>query len=214
MKIWVKAICITSFVIQMSACSSSVQTKNDLRPAQAVQNGIQQNVEGKGIVDIPEAYKDKLKGLETVKGRVLHIKDGDTIDVNLKGQKQTIRLLLLDTPESVSQKIPPQKMGKEASLFLKKQLKGKSVTLVYDRGPKEDKYGRKLAYVFCEGIHINELMVKSGYGIVAYISKPNTSLLPQMLESEKEAKASKTGVWSIKGYVDEEKHHYNRNDAA
>ncbi|MES5957395.1 thermonuclease family protein [Bacillus fungorum] len=214
MKIWIKAICITSFVIQMSACSSSAQTKNDSRPAQAVQNGIEQHAEGKSIVDIPEAYKDKLKGLETVKGKVLHIKDGDTIDVNLKGQKQTIRLLLLDTPESVSQKIPPQKMGKEASLFLKKQLKGKSVTLVYDRGPKEDKYGRKLAYVFCEGIHINELMVKSGYGIVAYISKSNTSLLPQMLESEKEAKASKTGVWSIKGYVDEEKHHYNRNDAA
>ncbi|MEC2578884.1 hypothetical protein P9W95_01845, partial [Bacillus cereus] len=69
MKIWIKAICITSFVIQMSACSSSVQTKNDSRPAQAVQNGIQQNVEGKGIVDIPEAYKGKLKGLETVKGK-------------------------------------------------------------------------------------------------------------------------------------------------
>ncbi|PFZ89269.1 thermonuclease family protein [Bacillus wiedmannii] len=214
MKIWIKAICITTFVFQMSACSSSTQTKNDSRPAQAVQNGIQQHVEGKGIVDIPEAYKWKLKGLETAKGKVLHIKDGDTIDVNVKGQKQTVRLLLLDTPESVSQKIPPQKMGKEASLFLKKQLKGKSVTLVYDRGPKEDKYGRKLAYVFCEGIHINELMVKLGYGIVSYISKPNISLLPQMLESEKEAKASKTGVWSIKGYVDEEKHHYNRNDAA
>ncbi|XBO88257.1 thermonuclease family protein [Bacillus paranthracis] len=198
----------------MAAYSSSTQTKNDSRPAQAVQNGIQQHVEGKGIGDIPEAYKGKIKGLETAKGKVLHIKDGDTIDVDVKGQKQTVRLLLLDTPESVSQKIPPQKMGKEASLFLKKQLKGKSVTLVYDRGPKEDKYGRKLAYVFCEGIHINELMVKSGYGIVAYISKPNTSLLPQMLESEKEAKASKTGVWSIKGYVDEEKHHYNRNDAA
>ena len=214
MKIWIKAIFLTSFVFQMAAYSSSTQTKNDSRPAQAVQNGIQQHMEGKGIVDIPEAYKEKLRGLETVKGKVLHIKDGDTIDVNVKGQKQTVRLLLLDTPESVSQKIPPQKMGKEASLFLKKQLKGKSVTLVYDRGPKEDKYGRKLAYVFCEGIHINELMVKSGYGIVAYISKPNTSLLPQMLESEKEAKASKTGVWSIKGYVDEEKHHYNRNDAA
>lgn len=214
MKIWIKAICITSFVIQMSACSSSVQTKNDSRPAQAVQNGIQQNVEGKGIVDISEAYKGKLKGLETVKGKVLHIKDGDTIDVNVKGQKQTVRLLLLDTPESVSNKIPPQKMGKKASSFLKKQLKGKNVTIVYDRGPKEDKYGRKLAYVFCVGVHINELMIKSGYGIVAYISKLNTTLLPQMLESEKESKASNTGVWNIKGYVDEEKHHYNRNDAA
>ncbi|EJR80171.1 MULTISPECIES: thermonuclease family protein [Bacillus cereus group] len=214
MKIWIKAICITSFAIQMSACSSSTQTKNDSRPAQAVQNGIQQHTVGKAIVGIPEAYNEKLKGLETVKGKVIHIKDGDTIDVNVKGQKQTVRLLLLDTPESVSQKIPPQKMGKEASSFLKKQLDGKSVTLVYDQGPKEDKYGRKLAYVFCNGIHINELMAKSGYGIIAYISKPNTTLLPEMLEAEKEAKESMAGVWSIKGFVDEKKRHYNRNDAA
>lgn len=104
----------------MSACSSSAQTKNDSRPAQAVQNGIQQHVEGKDIVDIPEAYKRKLKGLETVKGKVLHIKDGDTIDVNVKGQKQTVRLLLLDTPESVSQKNPTTKDGKR-SFFLFKE---------------------------------------------------------------------------------------------
>ncbi|PER10590.1 thermonuclease family protein [Bacillus cereus] len=214
MKIWIKAICITSFVFQMTACSNSTQTKNDSRPVQTVQNGIQQHTVGKAIVDIPEAYNEKLKGLETVKGKVIHIKDGDTIDVNVNGQKQTVRLLLLDTPESVSQKIPPQKMGKEASFFLKKQLDGKSITLVYDQGPKEDKYGRKLAYVFCDGIHINELMAKSGYGIIAYISKPNTTLLPEMLEAEKEAKEAKAGVWSIKGFVDEKNRHYNRNDAA
>lgn len=52
----------------MSACSSSTQM-NDSKPAQTVQKGMQQYVEGKGIVDIPEAYKGKLKGLETVKGR-------------------------------------------------------------------------------------------------------------------------------------------------
>ncbi len=68
MKIWIKVICITSFVFQMSACSSSTQM-NDSKPAQTVQKGMQQHVEGKGIVDIPEAYKRKLKGLETVKGR-------------------------------------------------------------------------------------------------------------------------------------------------
>lgn len=214
MKIWIKAICLTSFVFQMSACSSSTQTVSDLRPTETTQKGIQQHVEGKGIVDIPEVYKGKLKDLETVKGRVLHIRDGDTIDVNVSGQKQTVRLLLVDTPESVSQKIPPQKMGKETSSFLKKQLEGESVTLVYDRGPKEDKYGRKLAYVFCNGVHINELMVKSGYGIIAYISKLNTTLLPEILEAEKEAKESMVGVWSIKGFIDEKKRHYNRNDAA
>lgn len=87
MKIWIKAICITSFVFQMAACSNSTQIKNDSRPAQSVKNGIQQHAEGKGIVDILEAYKEKVKGLETVKGKVLHIKDGDTIDVNVKGQR-------------------------------------------------------------------------------------------------------------------------------
>lgn len=102
----------------------------------------------------------------------------------------------------------------EGSVVIFKETIKKSVTLAYDGGLKEDKYGRKLAYVFCEGITINELMFKSGYGIVAYTSKSNTSLLPQMLESEKHAKASKTGVWSIKGFVDEEKHHGNRIDAA
>jgi micrococcal nuclease len=35
-----------------------------------------------------------------------------------------------------------------------------------------------------------------------------------MLDAENEAKSSKNGVWSIKGFVDEKKHHYNRNDAA
>ncbi|HDR7001241.1 thermonuclease family protein [Bacillus cereus] len=212
-KFLIKVSIVPSCIVMLTACSSSTQM-NDSKPVQTAQKGIQQQVEGKGIVDIPEVYKGKLKGLETVKGKVLHIRDGDTIDVNVKGQKQTVRLLLLDTPESVSQKIPPQKMGKEASSFLKKQLDGKSVTLVYDQGPKEDKYGRKLAYVFCNGIHINELMAKSGYGIISYISKPNTTLLPEMLEAEKEAKESMAGVWSIKGFVDEKKRHYNRNDAA
>ncbi|MFV5916913.1 thermonuclease family protein [Bacillus cereus] len=212
-KFLIKVSIVPSCIVMLTACSSSTQM-NDSKPVQTVQKGIQQHVEGKGIVDIPEVYKGKLKGLETVKGKVLHIKDGDTIDVNVKGQKQTVRLLLLDTPESVSQKIPPQKMGKEASSFLKKQLEGKSVTLVYDRGQKEDKYGRKLAYVFCDGIHINEIMVKSGYGIIAYISRPNTTLLPEMLEAEKEAKETRAGVWNIKGFVDEKNRHYNRNDAA
>lgn len=89
-------------------------------------------------------------------------------------------------------------MEKEASSFLKKQLYGKSVTLVYDYGPKQDKYGRESAYVFFEGIHINELMVKSGYGTVAYISKPNTLLFPQMLEIEKEVRHQRLVCGTLK----------------
>lgn len=110
-KFLIKVSIVPSCIVMLTACISSTQM-NDSKPVQTAQKGIQQQVEGKGIVDIPEVYKGKLKGLETVKGKVLHIRDGDTIDVNVKGQKQTVRLLLLDTSESVSQKIPPQKMGK------------------------------------------------------------------------------------------------------
>lgn len=50
MKIWIKAICLTSFVLQMAACSNSTQINNESRPAQAVQNGIQQHMEGKVLL--------------------------------------------------------------------------------------------------------------------------------------------------------------------
>ncbi|PEB54554.1 hypothetical protein COO03_04755 [Bacillus sp. AFS098217] len=218
MKVLTKVVVITSCILTLAACSTSTNTKNS-QPDQKPENGTQQADIQKNSVDVPTEYKAKLEGLEIVKGHVTHVKDGDTVDVQVNDPKQPMRilptrLLLLNTPESVSKKIPPQQMSKEASAFLKQRIEGKDVTLVYDKGPKEDKYGRKLAYVFCEGEHINELMVKLGYGIVAYITKPNTTLLPEMLEAEKQAKLSKNGVWSIKGYVDEKSRHYNRNDAA
>ncbi|SCC37153.1 Uncharacterized protein BTT61001_02795 [Bacillus thuringiensis] len=75
MKSWIKIACITAFVSQIATCSSSNQTINESRPAQTVQKGVQQHVEGKDIVDIPEVYMNKLNGLETVKGKVVHIKD-------------------------------------------------------------------------------------------------------------------------------------------
>ncbi|PEL82567.1 thermonuclease [Bacillus wiedmannii] len=54
-----KIACITAFVSQIAACSSTNQTINDSRPAQTVQKRIQQHAEGQGIFDIPETYKNK-----------------------------------------------------------------------------------------------------------------------------------------------------------
>ncbi|AZJ23969.1 thermonuclease [Bacillus wiedmannii] len=59
MKSWIKIACITAFVSQIAACSSTNQTINDSRPAQTVQKRIQQHAEGQGIFDIPETYKNK-----------------------------------------------------------------------------------------------------------------------------------------------------------
>lgn len=116
MKKWIKAICITSFVFQIAACGNSTQTKMIQDLPKQYKTGYNSTWKGKVLLIFRKLIREN-KGLETVKGKVLHIKDGDTIDVNVKGQKQTVRLLLLDTPESVSQKFHHKRWGKKPLLF-------------------------------------------------------------------------------------------------
>ncbi|MFD6511017.1 MULTISPECIES: hypothetical protein [unclassified Bacillus (in: firmicutes)] len=79
MKPWIKIACITSLVFQITVCSSSTQT-NDSKAVQIARKTVQQGTETKkSSIDIPGAYKDKLKGLDTVKGKVVYTKDGDTV---------------------------------------------------------------------------------------------------------------------------------------
>lgn len=74
--------------------------------------------------------------------------DGDTIEVTLKGEteSQTVRLIGIDTPETVHPNKEIEPYGKEASDFTKSKLEGKTVNLELDT-QETDKYGRLLAYV-------------------------------------------------------------------
>lgn len=87
MKSWIKVICITSFVFLMTAYNNSIQV-NGSKPARTVQKGVQQQVQGKSIVDITEAYKEKLHGLETVKRKGSVVISKETI----KRKKRNISL--------------------------------------------------------------------------------------------------------------------------
>src|SRR5918993_2465401 len=78
---------------------------------------------------------------------VERVVDGDTIEVNpAVGGTQDVRLLGVDTPETVDPNEPVQPYGPQASAFTKRQLEGKRVTLVFDRD-RTDQYDRALAYV-------------------------------------------------------------------
>jgi micrococcal nuclease len=94
--------------------------------------------------------------------KVIRIVDGDTIVVNYKGKNEKVRLLCVNTPESVH---PDKKqntfMGKVASNYAKKRLKGKYVDLEFE-GPKRGKYGRLLAYVIVDGDNFNLELVREG----------------------------------------------------
>jgi micrococcal nuclease len=134
---------------------------------------------------------------------VTKVVDGDTIKVRINGEEETIRLLLIDTPETVHPHKPVQPFGPEASTFVKKLLEGKMVRLELGIAER-DKYGRLLAYVYTEnGDMVNELLLQEGLARVAYIYQPNTKYVDEFQEIQKIARQLNKGIWSIENYDDD-----------
>ncbi|MFA5659467.1 MAG: thermonuclease family protein [Oscillospiraceae bacterium] len=97
---------------------------------------------------------------------VLRCVDGDTLVVMLNGQKEYVRLLGVDTAESVKPGVEVQPGAIEASDFTK-QITGKQIILTYDEKPR-DFFGRLLAYVWLESdngqlICWNITLIKAGH---------------------------------------------------
>lgn len=98
--------------------------------------------------------------------------DGDTLVVKIDGNETKVRLIGVDTPETVDPRKPVQFFGKEASAFTRKLLEGESVTLEYDQ-QRTDLYGRMLAYAYRakDRLFVNREIIREGYGH-AYVKLP------------------------------------------
>ena len=142
---------------------------------------------------------------DIVAGIVARVVDGDTAVVKVGGQERRVRLLGVDTPETVHPNKPVQFYGKEASNFTKKNLNGKRVWLEYDANP-QDRYNRHLAYVWLnKPVRIDETSIREnmfnarlllgGYAKVMII-KPNKRYEKLFRKFEGEAKQAKAGLWS------------------
>lgn len=138
---------------------------------------------------------DELK-LEEVE--VTRVIDGDTFECVINGKTQKVRLIGVDTPESVH----PDKNkniaeGKKASDYTKEKLQGKKVGLEYDV-QKNDKYGRILAYVWNESKMYNLELLEKGYAKVMTIP-PNIKYSELFLEKQKIAQETNQGFWNKEG---------------
>lgn len=140
---------------------------------------------------IYKAYPDLQKRLIAVT-EVKRVVDGDTFETS-KGEK--VRLIGVNTPETVKPGSAVEKFGKEGSEFSKKRLTGQTVYLFKDTGEK-DKYGRLLCYVFIHGdpVMYNETLVREGYANVMTI-QPNVMYQDTFLKLEREARKAKRGLW-------------------
>ena len=97
--------------------------------------------------------------------KVIRVVDGDTVKIDYNGKATNVRLIGVDTPETVHPNKPVEAYGKEASNFTKNLLLGESVYLRYDVD-RRDKYGRLLAYLYRapDGLFVNLEIVRQGYG--------------------------------------------------
>lgn len=121
------------------------------------------------------------------------VTDGDTIVIRIDGRKEIVRLIGVDTPETVHPTKLVEYFGKEASEFTRKMVRGKLVRLEYDF-QRRDRYGRLLAYVYLEdGTFLNAEIIKQVYGF-AYTKYP-FRYMEEFRTYEKQAREGQQGLW-------------------
>lgn len=141
--------------------------------------------------------------------QVTRVVDGDTVKIKLNGQEETVRLLLVDTPETKHPSKPVQPFGPEASSFAKQELAGKKIEVEYD-GPKRDKYGRLLAYIWVDGKMFNQMLLEEGLARLAYVYDPPYTHYQEYMKAQNRAKNKEKGIWSRDGYVRDDGFYYGR----
>jgi len=139
--------------------------------------------------------------------RVAHVIDGDTFMLE-DGRK--VRMIGVDTPETVDPRKDVQFFGKRAARKLREWIEGKVVCLRrdVDRTQETDKYGRLLRYVWLYqphpqqggtgGFFVNAGLIKQGYAF-AYTKYP-FQYLEEFRDYEREARQKSLGLWNKEKY--------------
>lgn len=195
--------------IFFTGCSNGDQNTitNQTQIKDSTSSNSQVSVESNSSYQDSSSSKEVPKG--SVKATVERVVDGDTMKLKLDKTKEvvTLRLLLVDTPESVKKGVDPQPYSIEASNFAKNTLKaGDTVYIEYDEGDKTDKYDRHLGYLWYYSNDnsnwqmFNETLISQGYARVGYIYSQKRHL-DEFYKAQDYAKSNKLNIWSVYGYV-------------
>ena len=129
--------------------------------------------------------------------RVVHVVDGDTLDVNEPdgGNPATrIRLWGVDTPETKAPNKPVKHFGPEAAAFTTRTCEGKTVRLQLLPGKTRDNYHRLLAYVLLgDGTMLNSELIRQGYGYAD--PRFDHPAKVQFQELQARARQGRLGLW-------------------
>ena len=128
---------------------------------------------------------------------VVRAVDGDTVDLRIGKRRERVRLIGVNTPETVDPRKPVECYGPEAKEATKHLLPaGTPVYVERDREPRDD-YGRLLVYLYraADGLFVNLELAVSGMAVPLRIA-PNTTHAGEFADAARAAERSSLGLWS------------------
>lgn len=176
-KKWMLAVVIASVIILLSFLYNTQK--------EAVLGILNNGLGAKSEVPVGPYYK------------VTRVVDGDTLVVNINGVEEKVRLIGINTPETVDPRKPVECFGKEASARMKELANGKNIRLESDNSQNtHDIYGRLLDYVYLEdGQMLNRKMVAEGYAY-EYTYMTPYKYQKEFRDVQTLAKVSSRGLWA------------------
>lgn len=205
-----KSVIITFLVVcsawvLVSAFSFSDETNKRSNGADDVYSNIEEEIDS--AIKDPDDVAENVGSENNVQNNpqeekqgaynVVKVIDGDTVVLNIDGVNETVRLIGINTPETVHPSKPVECFGFEASNKAKEILTGEIVFLEKDSTQSErDKYNRLLGYlILSDGTNFNKMMIREGY---AY---EYTYIVPYKYQAEfkqaqKDAEVGKVGLWA------------------
>lgn len=184
-KLFSKIIVLVLIIIFIYSVTAAYQTYNAEKISRPTVEGV--NTSNESAAELTPAI-------------VIKAVDGDTLSVSISGEKETVRIIGIDTPETVDPRKPIQCFGVAASNRAKELLTGKTVGLEKDSSQGEtDKYGRLLRYVW-----LTEENPPRDYGVTTLeggYAHEYTYDLPykyqsQYKKAQNEAMVNKRGLWA------------------
>jgi len=135
---------------------------------------------------------------ERIPVHLIRVVDGDTLLVFFNGKRERVRLIGIDSPESVKPEEEPECYGPEAKEALERFLQGeREIFLEFDETQgMRDRFGRILAYAFLpNGKQIGEMMIEKGYACEYRYALPYR-YEEAFRQAEERARQEGLGLWS------------------
>lgn len=153
------------------------------------------------IISTPTILPTLTPVSERTPAKVVKVIDGDTINVELSGKAETIRLIGIDAPEQNDPRRPVQCFANEAANKAKELLSGKTILLEADATQGDrDKYQRLLRYIFLAQTNINKLLISEGYAHEYTYNLPYR-YQSEFKQAENEAREAERGLWADEACV-------------